>query len=304
MVGFITMTVMLAGSSLAQAAVGNYTGTYAPIGRASTAQLNADARILALRLDRLDASFVHVRASHGAIILSSAGRPISASLFDEVGLTGRLYFRPVLCYAYPRQAPSSDTIPTLPGTGSVPTCTPASRLTEANLQVTPDTSAQGYSIDNVPPDRQFINEPSTSTNEPDYGNSTVLLPGFSPEDNGERYVLGPAEMSGRSISSAKATKDQTGAWVVDYTLAGSAGSELWDHVAKTNFHQVLGIELDGVVYSAPLIQPTQSSYSSFDGKGELSGDLTESEAQRLALAINVGALPVPLKPLQLRNAQP
>jgi preprotein translocase subunit SecD len=49
------------------------------------------------------------------------------------------------------------------------------------------------------------------------------------------------------------------------------------------------------VYSAPIIQPTQSSFSSFDGKGEISGSLTQSDAQNLAQAMNFGALPVVLK---------
>jgi preprotein translocase subunit SecD len=83
--------------------------------------------------------------------------------------------------------------------------------------------------------------------------------------------------------------------VVDYTLAGAAGFALWDKVAQENFHQLLGIELDGEVYSAPIIQPTQSTFTSFDGKGEISGNLTQSDAQNLAQAMNFGALPITLK---------
>jgi hypothetical protein len=40
-----------------------------------------------------------------------------------------------------------------------------------------------------------------------------------------------------------------------------------------------------VVYTAPLLQPTQSSFSSFDGRGELSGGLNRSEAVHLASAL-------------------
>ena len=103
-------------------------------------------------------------------------------------------------------------------------------------------------------------------------------------------------MTGHSIASAQATQNQTGQWVVDYSLAGSAGSALWDKVAQENFHQLLGIELDGEVYSAPIIQPTQSAFTSFDGKGEISGaSLTQADAQNLAQAMNFGALPITLK---------
>jgi len=73
------------------------------------------------------------------------------------------------------------------------------------------------------------------------------------------------------------------------------GSPLWDKVAQENFHQLLAIELDGVVQSAPIIQPSQSAFSSFDGQGEISGSFTESSAKTLALAMNFGALPVRLQ---------
>jgi preprotein translocase subunit SecD len=66
-------------------------------------------------------------------------------------------------------------------------------------------------------------------------------------------------------------------------------------VAQENFHQLLGIELDGDVYSAPIIQPTQAGFTSFAGRGEISGNLTQSDAQNLAQAMNYGALPVTLK---------
>ena len=78
-------------------------------------------------------------------------------------------------------------------------------------------------------------------------------------------------------------------------MAGAANSALWDKVAEENFHQLLGIELDGVVYSAPIIQPSQSTFTSFDGKGEISGSLTQTDAQNLAQAMNFGALPITLK---------
>ena len=159
--------------------------------------------------------------------------------------------------------------------------------------------AAGYTSNNVPPDSQYVSYPSTSVEKPNYENSTVLLPGLAASgsgNGGERYVLGPSEMTGHSIASAQATQNQTGQWVVNYTLAGAAGSKLWDTVAAENFHQLLGIELDGVVYSAPIIQPTQSTFTSFAGQGEISGgNLTQADAQNLAQAMNFGALPVTLK---------
>jgi preprotein translocase subunit SecD len=97
-------------------------------------------------------------------------------------------------------------------------------------------------------------------------------------------VLGPAEMSSRSVEKATVTQTAHGQWVVDYSTT-DAGAPLWDRVADENFHQYLGIEVDGVVYTAPLIQPLQSAYSSFDGRGELSGNLNRSDAVHLAQAL-------------------
>ena len=78
---------------------------------------------------------------------------------------------------------------------------------------------------------------------------------------------------------------QTGQWVVNYTTTG-AGAAVWDKVAHENIHQFLGIELNGVVYTAPLMQPAQTSFSTFDGRGELTGNFDRSQAMRLASALN------------------
>ena len=116
-------------------------------------------------------------------------------------------------------------------------------------------------------------------------------------------MLGPSELTGKAVKSAVAQQDQVGAWVVNYTLT-STGSPEWDKVAQKNFHALLAIELDGVVQSAPLIQPDQATFTSFDGTGEISGSFTEASAKTLALAMNFGALPVRLEPLTTVTVSP
>jgi preprotein translocase subunit SecD len=91
-------------------------------------------------------------------------------------------------------------------------------------------------------------------------------------------------MTSGAIAKATATRNQTGSWVVDYTMT-TRGSALWDKVAEENFHQLLSVDFDGRVVSVPIIQPTQSSFSSFDGRGEISGNLTRAEAVALARAL-------------------
>ncbi|MGO8824724.1 MAG: protein translocase subunit SecD [Acidimicrobiales bacterium] len=265
----------------------------------SQADLNETVDILNLRVNGLGVSGAQVQTSgKDQISVSIPGVTNAQQVLAQIGQTARMYFRPVECFAYPQGVPKGSKATTLPrGVETIPACTASTELTQANLAVTPNNSPQGYSSNNVPPDSQYIAYPSTSVEKPGYETSTVLLPGLAASgsaNGGERYVLGPAQMTGHSIASATATQNQTGQWVVDYSLTGP-GSSLWDKVAQENFHQLLGIELDGVVYSAPIIQPTQSSFTSFDGKGEISGSLTQSDAQNLAQAMNFGALPVSLK---------
>jgi hypothetical protein len=207
-----------------------------------------------------------------------------------VTTSGVVYFRPVLCYAAPYDAPAGASAAAAPaGTGPVPACSAASLLSPANLNVSPNTDGpQGYSSNFSPVDQQYASYPSSSVREHGYTSSTVLLPGFKGACDGAtqvRCVLGPVEMSSRAIAKATAVRNRTGQWIVDYTTT-AAGAPLWDKVTRQSFHAFLGIELNGVVYSAPIIQPTQSSFSSFDGRGEISGSLTRAAALRLAKALS------------------
>ncbi len=210
-------------------------------------------------------------------------KPVAAA-----AASGVVYFRPVLCFAAPYAAPAGATSAGVQaGTEPIPACAAGSLLTAANMDVTPTKG--GYSSNNLSsPDPQYASYPSTSVHSPGYASRTVLLPGIHGACDGitnVRCVLGPAEMSSRAIAKATVTRTHSGQWVVDYTTTG-AGAAVWDMVAHENFHQFVGIEVNGVVYSSPIIQPTQSSFSSFEGRGEISGNLTHSDAVRLAKAFN------------------
>lgn len=66
----------------------------------------------------------------------------------------------------------------------------------------------------------------------------------------------------------------------------STGSRQWDRVANRNFHMMLAVDLNGVIISAPIIQPTQRYFSSFRGAGELAGGFGKAVALELAKAMN------------------
>jgi hypothetical protein len=210
------------------------------------------------------------QASAGAEVHSSRSR-------------GIVYFRPVLCFAPPYDAAVRPTATSTPSS-----CSATSQLNGPNLAVTPNDTQYGYSSQNVPPDSALASVPSTKANI-EQASATVLLTGLSTPSNpsAERYLLGPAQMTSTAIARASAKRSQSGVWVVDYTLT-KTGAALWDQVAKDNFHKLLGIDFDGVVVTAPLIQPSLSQYATFNGAGEISGNLTKSEATRFAQALQSG----------------
>jgi len=215
---------------------------------------------------------------------ASAGQEQTAA----VGASSVLYFRPVLCFAPAYVAPAGTGGNAAAGsTGAIPACARSSLLSAANMDVVPGRGPAGFSSNFPAPDPQFASVPSTSAKRAGYASDRVLLPGLNgacDQTKATRCVLGPSVMSSRAIATATVTQTQTHQWVVDYSTT-DAGATVWDRVAEQNFHQLLAVEVNGVVYTAPILQPTQSSFSSFNGKGELSGNLTRSEAVRLATAL-------------------
>ena len=69
----------------------------------------------------------------------------------------------------------------------------------------------------------------------------------------------------------------------------------WDALADQQFHAYIGIDLDAQVVSAPLTLPSQSVFTSFGGKVQISGNFTQVAAKNLANDLESGPLPVPLE---------
>jgi preprotein translocase subunit SecD len=134
----------------------------------------------------------------------------------------------------------------------------------------------------IEPDPLYKDTPNTpsSDNQP---TSNVLLPGL-PGAMGsksiERYVLGPAQMTGSSIQSASVEK-LSGQWAVSYQLTPSGGVA-WNSFAKRQFHALIAIVANGEVYSAPIIQPDSATFNSFGRSGLITGNFTKTEARYLA----------------------
>src|SRR5665213_2070026 len=287
--GSLAATLSLGwGPKLGLDLAGGLSVVYKPTTHATTADLQEVVTILTNRVDGLGVSGATVNLQGKDVVVSVPGVKNARAVLKVVGDTAQLLFRPVLCEAAVGAKLTAAT--------TLPACAPQYQDTAANLNVNTST---GNPV-NIAPDPAFTNLASTPPLK-DIKKDTVLLPLLG--HPGVRYVLGPSQMTGHSIKKALAQQDQAGAWVVNYTLT-SSGSPLWDQVAQRNFHQLLAIELDGVVQSAPLIQPNQASFTSFAGQGQISGSFTQQSAQTLALAMNFGALPVRLQALTTMTVSP
>ncbi|HEY1651061.1 MAG TPA: hypothetical protein VGG09_04185 [Acidimicrobiales bacterium] len=156
--------------------------------------------------------------------------------------------------------------------------------------MTPNGSAAGYTYQSPQPDA-ILEGVRTTKPARDSPKAAVLLPGLrgssiysaTPTSQGTRYLLDPSEMNSSAIASATATKGKAG-WTVDWTTT-SSGATQWDKVARQSFHQMLAVDVAGIVVSAPIIEPAEKSFKSFRGKGEISGDLTQSEAMKIVQAM-------------------
>jgi preprotein translocase subunit SecD len=185
-------------------------------------------------------------------------------------------FRPVLCYAPPLALSAAETA----SSGALPHCSVSTQFSASNLSVNPDSNnVNGYTYNsNILPDSQFASYPSTSTANIT-NDATVLLPGI-PALGSLRYVLGPAAVTQIGVRLANATFNN-GQWAVNLHLTAH-GSSQWDSLSQDRFHQVVAVVLNGRVLSAPIMQPTQTSWSSFNGQVEIVGSFTQQQAKAIA----------------------
>jgi len=234
---------------------------------------------------------IHKCALIGA---SVPGEKNTQQILDRLGKTAQLFFRPALCGAPALTVAKGHSA----STGPLPTCSSTSALTEANLAVNTGTQ---QATQTPQPDTQFTTYPSTSALN-DAKSATVLVPSLT-GNTYQRYVLGPAQVTGSQIKSANAALSQAGQWTVNINF-NSAGAAAWDALAQQQFHAIIGIDLDGQVISAPITQPGQATFTSFAGSVQISGTFTEDQAKTLATELNFGALPVKLDQQTIQTVSP
>jgi preprotein translocase subunit SecD len=112
------------------------------------------------------------------------------------------------------------------------------------------------------------------------------------DENGETLL------TGAYLKNAKASFDRFGRPNVILEF-DEEGAKLFEQATLKNVGKVLAITLDGQEISAPVVQEPIPS-----GEASIVGQFTVEEAQRLALLLRSGALPVEVKILENRSVGP
>jgi len=107
------------------------------------------------------------------------------------------------------------------------------------------------------------------------------------------------ELTGKHIKKAQITFDnQTGKPQVALIFTDEGG-KLFAKITERNVGKPVAIYLDQFLLSAPVVQQKIEG-----GNAVITGDFTVDEAKKLAIAINSGALPLPIKLVEQKNIGP
>ncbi len=250
----------------------------------STSQLTADARELSTRLRTFGDAGASVAVRRRSVVVSGMSRlrvPASVLL-----ATGAFQLRPVLCQADRYTAPAPGTI-----VGIVPTACSSSRYSLQAPNLTVDTVTGSSNASAIPPDPALSSYPSTSATDNDaHPDSTVLVPAVG--EGGARYLLGPTALDDPAVASTRVTF-QPEEWVVDVTLTGP-GATAWDALARRFFHELIGVDVDGRAMSVSITEPSESVFTSFADRLQISGNFGRQSAEALAAYLDSGPLTTPL----------
>ena len=109
------------------------------------------------------------------------------------------------------------------------------------------------------------------------------------------YIWISSGITGRDLKKAQAVTDGAGNWLIHFSLRGPA-VEKFGKLTERLISQPLAIFLDDKLISSPTVRSAITG-----GEGQIEGSFTAEEAQDLAVQLNAGALPVPVKIIQERS---
>lgn len=111
-------------------------------------------------------------------------------------------------------------------------------------------------------------------------------------------TLGQTALTGARLKKAQVAYDQYGQPVISIEF-DKAGGEQFAKVTQESVGKPLAIVLDNKVLSSPIVQE-----AIVGGKAQITGNRSVEEAQKIALLLRAGALPVPVDIAEIRTVGP
>lgn len=125
------------------------------------------------------------------------------------------------------------------------------------------------------------------------------IPNEGTETANRIYFNPDSKLKGADIKKATVTFDpNTGKPQVALSFS-SKGAQIFAALTTKNLNKPIGIFLDDDIITAPTVQQPI-----LDGNAVITGQYTTDEARELAVSINSGALPVPIKLIEQRTIGP
>ncbi|WP_393055714.1 protein translocase subunit SecD [Streptomyces sp. LN549] len=251
----------------------------------------------------------------------------SAQAREQVGTTAKLYFRPVLTVAQgtPTPAPSASSSDKA-SPSATPSASASDKASSPSAKPTASATTQGRAVtgalkaDSTPTPKASTTPEASSTptasaeeqaaaadlqkkfealdcsskasrSKASQGAKATDTVVACEQDGSAKYVLGPAEVDGTDVDSAKAAiNQQNGQWIVQMEFTGGGAKKFHTTTGKLAQQQSpqnqFAIALDGEVVSAPSVSTALSA------NAEISGSFNQQSAEELANVLSYGALPL------------
>lgn len=267
-----------------------------PVGTFKSDTLDVAIDIIRNRVDTFGTLEPEITRQGSDIVIDLPGVKDRDKAIALVGKTAELRFRPVLGNLPSEAKQAKDAATTTTAAPGATTTTEAPQPSEADAKkaIASCDTATVQTLKVIP----------TTGRAGDQRDACVVLPDKPGGTSAPRYYLGKAALTGKgTVDTAKAEFVPNQGWTVKMDLT-SSGSSKWDALAQQQFHKQVAIVLDGLVQSAPTIQPQDQAFTSFGGTAVISGNFTSGEADNLAKLIRFGALPVTLKQVNVENVSP
>ncbi|HEU5302425.1 MAG TPA: protein translocase subunit SecD [Acidimicrobiia bacterium] len=286
----------------------------APVGKFKAESLDVAVDIIRDRVDGLGVAEPEISRQGDNIVVDLPGVKDRNKARRVVGQTAELRFRPVLAELPAPGATVSTTTTTVPSiTPADPTATTTPPVDEAATTTTTTATADGSeaakaAVASCDPNQIAAlltagTEVPNTTRADDRRSACVVLPLRDGQGGAPRLLLGPTELTGNGVDSARSRFAQGEGYAVSVRFTDK-GATAFDALAAASFpksppENQVAIVLDGEVQSAPAFQA-----ASFSGDVQITGSFTPDEASDLATIINYGALPVQLEELTVQNVSP